>query len=268
MDPGLDLEKMSFERNDNAKPFGNYEASAFRSTPGSNKLNMSLGSNLGTPIDFTESMKITGFIPKIKNTSTMFNSPGTSIIEDMKNNINGIYQNTSQLQNQYFASNLVVTPLDYLQKTAFPPPTQQPPVSDHIPEATCELKSETSEKTAKKTREKTESPNEDSMKGDSPRVAETDKREKNRVSAQKCRMRKKQYIESLEAQIAELNEELTRCKEEIKTLKELANLAAESNANKYQAKYKELIAALESSLNIKQNDKTIQQLISELNVSY
>lgn len=252
LDPNFG-EKMSFERNDNLKPFCTYEASAFKSTPRSNKLSISPPSNLGTPVEPIEAMKIaSGFAPKIKKDSLVFNSPGTSMIEDMKSNINGI------TQTHYYAPNPTVIPSitsGFMQRNEYPP-VQQPTV-ERIPESP-----------SKKTRKTPESPNEGSMKEDSQEVAETDKKEKNRVSAQKCRMRKKQYVESLEAKIAELNEELVKCKEEIKALKEAqsANLLAENSANEYQTKYKQLITTLENSINTQQNENITQQLIGELNV--
>lgn len=253
LDPNFG-EKMSFERNDSLKPFCTYEASAFRSTPRSNKLNISPPSNLpslGTPIEPIEAMKIaSGFVPKIKKDSLVLNSPGTSMIEDMKNNINIITQTRCYAPNPIVIS--PVTP-EFLQKNEYLP-AQQPTV-EHI---------SLPESPSKKSRKSPESPNEEEPQG----AMETDKKEKNRVSAQKCRMRKKQYVESLEAKIAELNDELAKCKEEIKTLKEAqsANLLAESSANEYQIKYKQLMTALENSLSTQQNDNVIHQVIGELNV--
>jgi hypothetical protein len=261
MDNSLDPnfgEKMSFERNDSLKPFCTYEASAFKSTPRSNKLSISPNSNvigeLGTPV---ESMKVvTGFVPKSKNNSSMFNSPGTNMIEEMKNNINGLYQQPSS--HYYIPNPTIVNSVspEHSQTNVFSH-TQQP--LDPIPESS-----------SKKSKQSTESADGKSMKEDSPEAVETDKKEKNRVSAQKCRKRKKQYVESLELKIKELEEELVKCKEEIKKLKEAqsANLIAESNANEYQAKYKELISALNRAMDARQSDEILKQLIGELNVLY
>ena len=71
-------EKFSHEHNESMKHMFTYEASAFKSSPRSNKLSISPPSNMGTPNEpvLTESMKIaTGFVPKIKKQPSMENSP-------------------------------------------------------------------------------------------------------------------------------------------------------------------------------------------------
>jgi len=264
MDNSLDPnfgERMSFERNDSLKPFFVYETSAFKSTPQTNKLNMPPNSDItdkmGTPV---ESMKVVaGFAPKSKNDSLIFNSPGTNMIEDMKNNINSIYQQPST---PYYVPNPTITSSvvsEYCQTNTFPNIQQPLDFISSLPESS-----------SKKSKQSTESVDEKSIKEDSPGIPETDKKEKNRVSAQKCRKRKKQYIESLEQKIAELSAELVKCKEEIKSLKEAqsANLIAENNVNEYQSKYKELISALKIAVDKNQSDEILKQLIGELNVFY
>eukprot|EP00826_Nyctotherus_ovalis_P040361 TRINITY_DN3975_c0_g1_i5.p1 TRINITY_DN3975_c0_g1~~TRINITY_DN3975_c0_g1_i5.p1 ORF type:complete len:495 (-),score=165.75 TRINITY_DN3975_c0_g1_i5:23-1507(-) len=253
-------EKMSFEQNDSLKQFCTYEPSAFKSGPRSNKLSISPSSNIGTPIEpvSIEVAKFAnGFEPRIKKGPT-FNSPGTSMIEDMKSEMDKTYR--GQVNTHYFArpSESPVAS-ERPQRNVYPqlPVAVPNPVPEAVP-------------SARKGKKDTGSSNEASIKEESLGVFETDKKEKNRVSAQKCRMRKKQYVESLEAQIKELNDELAKCKEEIKTLREAqsASLMAESNANEYQANYKKLVSALEDALATQQADQYVQQLIGELNFNY
>ena len=94
------------------------------------------------------------------------------------------------------------------------------------------------------------------------------KKEKNRVSAQKCRIRKKQYIESLEATINELTKELEKCKEELRLVKEMEseNLATDVNAIKHHKNYTNLIMKLKSTIEDSNPKGVIHQLLGEINV--
>ena len=82
-------------------------------------------------------------------------------------------------------------------------------------------------------------------------------------------MRKKQYIESLEAKIEQLNIELSKCKEEIKLLKEsqAANLVSEGNLNAYVNKYNELLVALHNNVVTNQPTGIYQKVLEIINVT-
>lgn len=271
MDQGLNpsyAEKMSLERNGSYKPFCTYEASAFRSTPGSNKLSISPNSNIGTPVESVsiEAMKVeTGFIPRRKHAAPAFTPPEPALLqstdsaaEEMKSSVCRTYQELPQPH--YFVSSPPATPTEYSKEDVLP--TNVPPVRAPA------NKSPSPESARKKSRKTPESSNEGNEGSESPQGVNEEKKQKNRVSAQKCRARKKEYIQSLEDKIQSLHAELARCKEEIKSLKEAqsANLMAESNANEYQAKYKEYMAALENALSRDQGEEVLQRLISGLSV--
>eukprot|EP00826_Nyctotherus_ovalis_P022306 TRINITY_DN1733_c0_g1_i4.p1 TRINITY_DN1733_c0_g1~~TRINITY_DN1733_c0_g1_i4.p1 ORF type:complete len:172 (+),score=50.65 TRINITY_DN1733_c0_g1_i4:647-1162(+) len=96
----------------------------------------------------------------------------------------------------------------------------------------------------------------------------TAKKEKNRVSAQKCRFRKKQYIESLELRIKELTEELAKCKEELQVLKsnKTDTTTHQDIFNEYKQKRFSSIKQMESMLADSQSEEMLSVLINEVNV--
>ena len=87
------------------------------------------------------------------------------------------------------------------------------------------------------------------------------KMEKNRVSAKKCRARKKVYIESLEAKVKELNHELEECRKEIQELKEnqKSTLSIE-----YSKKNEELVKKVKEDLMINKTEIEIEKDIKKL----
>lgn len=103
---------------------------------------------------------------------------------------------------------------------------------------------------------------------DSVAPKKTAKKEKNRVSAQKCRFRKKQYIESLELRIKELTLELAKCKDELQTLKNnKADATTHQNIfNEYKKKRLTLIKQMEIMLTDNQSEDMLSVLINEVNV--
>jgi len=96
----------------------------------------------------------------------------------------------------------------------------------------------------------------------------TIKKEKNRVSAQKCRLRKKQYIVSLELRIEELKAELERCKDELQTLKSKneVTITQQSLLNEYNKRHMDSIKKLESMMLENQTEENLFELIKTMNV--
>eukprot|EP00826_Nyctotherus_ovalis_P065730 TRINITY_DN9669_c0_g1_i15.p1 TRINITY_DN9669_c0_g1~~TRINITY_DN9669_c0_g1_i15.p1 ORF type:complete len:265 (-),score=47.17 TRINITY_DN9669_c0_g1_i15:600-1394(-) len=95
------------------------------------------------------------------------------------------------------------------------------------------------------------------------------KKEKNRISAQKCRLRKKEYVRSLEARIEVLTEELRKCKEELqvlKTSKEL-NSCIQSAINEYRQKRTASIKQLGSMVEKDEADEELYEAFSGMNVN-
>jgi hypothetical protein len=96
----------------------------------------------------------------------------------------------------------------------------------------------------------------------------TIKKEKNRVSAQKCRFRKKQYIESLELRISELTAELQRCKDELQMLKgnKEQAITQQTILQEYNKRHTDSIKQLESMVAENQTEEKLCELIKTMNV--
>jgi len=96
----------------------------------------------------------------------------------------------------------------------------------------------------------------------------TIKKEKNRVSAQKCRLRKKQYIVSLELKIEELTAELEKCKDELQTLKSKKEVTTtqQSLLNEYNNRHMDSIKKLEGMMIENQTEENLCELIKIMNV--
>lgn len=96
------------------------------------------------------------------------------------------------------------------------------------------------------------------------------KKEKNRISAQKCRLRKKEYVRSLEARIEALTEELRKCKEELqvlKTSKEL-NSCTQSAISEYRQKRTASIRQLGSLAEKEESDEKLREAVGGVGVRF
>ncbi len=216
-----------------------YEASAFRSGPRSS--NLSASSNLaGTPGAMPtppETMKIaTGFVPKIRKDSPSFNSPANTFMPAPKSHVSGsAFSPAGQTYGFAPAHALQAAPgmpspmyvpdafhppmpplamLSQMQTAAqeglpqaqfqagmfrvpAPPPVPEPeprprPVESQELEASEEGPSESARGDGEGSSDEPKSGGKKCKKA---------KKERNRLSAQECRKRKKQYLESLEAQV-------------------------------------------------------------------
>ena len=191
------------------------------------------------------------------------------MIEDLK--ANNQINNYNQLQVSYPFQ--VPPPLPGLYNASLysnqPQIVTQIPISTPIPQPTVSQQLVTTnlpQDVSVKAKDQSEELN---VNEESSKLIDPDKKQKNRVSAQKCRMRKKQYIESLEAKIEQLNIELSKCKEEIKLLKEsqAANLVSEGNLNAYVNKYNELLVALHNNVVTNQPTGIYQKVLEIINVT-
>ena len=215
---------MAIDPVDGMKPFSTYEPSAFKSTPRSN--NLSLSSNpAGTPTP-TDSMKITsGFVPKIRKNSPTFNSP-SSTFGGVKNSPSSAFL---PLGPQY----TYMQPHPTMMQSPTLPPTLIQPDPIHVPivrlpvlavhaqditapryvppEAQTPLNpseldsaaypQDASENMSSEVKEEADDNSSDSQQPTTKKGSKKGKKERNRVSAQECRRRKKQYLESLEQQV-------------------------------------------------------------------
>lgn len=93
-----------------------------------------------------------------------------------------------------------------------------------------------------------------------------EKKERNRLSAQKCRKRKKQYIESLESRIIELNKDIEKYKNEIKSLKESKKFSYPMKYTMYKSNSKELMVKLYNGLVNNMEASEMRKLITDINV--
>ena len=95
------------------------------------------------------------------------------------------------------------------------------------------------------------------------------KKERNRVSAQKCRARKKKYIESLENKIKELQNEIEQYKKENKILKEkqFENFEGKNVFKEYTKMHEELMKDLNKLIIEDRPEKEISELINKIKVT-
>eukprot|EP01022_Parablepharisma_sp_SALTPOND_P005298 TRINITY_DN1220_c0_g2_i1.p1 TRINITY_DN1220_c0_g2~~TRINITY_DN1220_c0_g2_i1.p1 ORF type:complete len:367 (+),score=20.81 TRINITY_DN1220_c0_g2_i1:6960-8060(+) len=296
---GKTPQAMVMDQSDSMNRFCTYEASAFKSTPRSNHLsgspNLAVGTpNMNTP---TDSMKIaSGFVPKIRKNSPAFNSPSTTFAtaNPIKPTAGSAFSPPSQPYTSYAPHQppphvpgapsdlghfpllppLLPSPALLPHQEGYPTIPAQPIPTTHPAGITSEPSEpsqvpEGSESVAFEAKEDLEGSS-DTPK-DSKKPVEKGKKEKNRVSAQKCRMRKKQYVESLESQVQQLKDELAKCKQEIKIMKEKqeqAVLRGEHDPTVYKARHDDLRVKLHKSLVSQQPTPHVQELIQAIDVHY
>eukprot|EP00826_Nyctotherus_ovalis_P048492 TRINITY_DN5720_c0_g7_i1.p1 TRINITY_DN5720_c0_g7~~TRINITY_DN5720_c0_g7_i1.p1 ORF type:complete len:380 (-),score=103.80 TRINITY_DN5720_c0_g7_i1:101-1240(-) len=195
--------------------------------------------------------------PGQKDAAPTPHTPEPSAVEDVKGDEGSADEmHQGPVQPHYYVPSPAATPSEHSKEAECPAdtaPVQQPSVTTPPPR-----------------KRRRRAPGSSNGVTEPPQKLNKEKKRRNRLSAQKCRERKKEYILSLEAKIESLDTELTRCKKEIRRLKETqsANLMAEGNAKEFQAKYKKCITALENALSRDEDEEVLNQLINKLNANY
>ena len=296
---GKGSQAMAMDQGESMKPFCTYEASAFKSGPRSNNLSGSSNSGAaGTPNVPTppESMKIaTGFVPKIKKpspsppsilvptaigigvkatTGSAFSPPSYIVSHSSHPPAPApAYMLESSVPRPAFMPvipNIALPPAEPFQSVQYQAIRHSPaPVSEHD-ESSSQLPAYGAESELPDVKEDPDSSDNNNPAEDRAKhPIEKGKKERNRVSAQKCRMRKKQYIESLEGQVKQLKDELTQCKEELKTLKEKhEHLLLKDDPGHYKTVHIELLNKLHKALSENQPSQCIQDLIRNIDVLF
>ncbi len=268
-----------------------YDASAFRS--GSRSGNFSSPSsnpsvNVTTPPD---TMKVaTGFVPKIKKES--FGSPSTAFLPThsafsphipspvttqapqpaytyastmmMRDPMRGPMIPLAAVLSPFQSAGLSMGMQRFQTAPTIPAPPPEPEAKSR------DVEREASESTPSETNKEQEGEEEDDESKSGTKKGKRCKKERNRLSAQECRKRKKQYLESLESQVKQLTEELMACKKELKTLKDQKSTAAleeEKIAAEHKRRSEELYARLKHAVQEQNGNAVLQDLVREIEVS-
>jgi len=268
---------MAMDQGESMKPFCTYEASAFKSGPRSGNLSGTPGiipqasPNGTTPPQ--ETMKISGFATKNKKGSPAYNSPGSAFM--MNPNIKPITSSAFSPPN-YTLTNPIIPPLQIQSPLINSRPLEQSMETLNIKKPDSELSYPIENQPILENSDPSQNipckdDSEENLEsvGELSKPREKGKKERNRVSAQKCRMRKKQYIESLEGQVNQLKEELLKCKEELKIMKEKHDLAVLKGLNEtslFKVKQEELLNKLHYALDANQPSSFIQEILVQYEV--